>query len=61
MFGREPALILGMIQALIALGVGFGLELSSEQMGLLMAASAAVIGFWTRTKVSPVDERGNVV
>lgn len=53
MFGREPALILGVIQAGLALGVGFGLNLSTEQMGLLMAFSAALLAVITRSQVTP--------
>lgn len=54
MFGREPALILGAIQAIIALGVGFGLHWSAEQVTLVTAASAAILALITRSQVSPV-------
>jgi hypothetical protein len=40
-FKREPALFLGAVQALLALGVGFGLHLTTVQMGLIQAAVAA--------------------
>lgn len=53
LWGREPALILGLVQAALALGVGFGLKVSIEQMALIMAFSAAVLGVWTRSKVTP--------
>ena len=36
-FKREPALILGAIQAIITLAVSFGLQLSAEQTGAIMA------------------------
>lgn len=58
MFGREPAVILGLVGALIALAVGFGLDVSAEQTGLIMAAVSAVLAFVTRSQVTPVDADG---
>lgn len=52
MFGREPALIMGLVGALIALGVGFGLPVSPGQVGLIMAAVAAVLAVITRSQVT---------
>lgn len=54
LFNREPALILGAVQAILALGIGFGLDLSTEQVGLILAATSAVIAVVTRSKVTPV-------
>ncbi len=53
-FGREPVMYLGLLQTLLAAGVGFGLNLSGEQVGLIMAASAALLAFIARSRVSPV-------
>ena len=53
-FNREPALILGAVQALLALAIGFGLDLSPEQVALILAATAAVIALITRSRVTPV-------
>ena len=55
MFGREPALILSLCGALIAVGVGFGLPVTSEQTGLIMAAVSAILGVITRSRVTPVQ------
>lgn len=52
-FGREPALILGLIAAGIALAIGFGLDISTEQVGLVMAAVTALFAVITRSQVSP--------
>ncbi|WP_330473847.1 hypothetical protein [Terrabacter sp. C0L_2] len=52
-WGREPALILGALQAVIALAISFGLDLSPEQTGAILAASAAVLAVVTRSQVSP--------
>lgn len=54
-FNREPALILAALNALIALGVGFGLKLTPQQAALINAAVVAILGLWTRSKVSPVS------
>ena len=41
MFGKEPAVILGALQATLALGLSFGLHLNPGQIGAIMAAAAA--------------------
>jgi uncharacterized membrane protein YccC len=53
-FNREPALILTLASSLIALVIGFGVNVSSQQFALIMAAVTAVAGVWIRTKVTPV-------
>jgi hypothetical protein len=50
MFGREPALIIGAIQAIVALGIGFGLHVTPEQFGLIMAAVTALLAVLTRSQ-----------
>lgn len=50
---REPAMTLAVIQAVIVLLVSFGLDLSTEQTAAILAASAAVLGWVTRSKVTP--------
>lgn len=54
MWHREPALILGAVNALLALAVGFGLSVTPEQVGLINAAVAAVLSLVVRQRVSPV-------
>lgn len=51
LWGREPALILAVIQAAIALAVGFGLNLTAEQVSLITALVAAIIGVVIRRQV----------
>lgn len=53
-WGREPVLILGLIQSALALAVGFGLNLDGQQVALIMAFSAAVLSVIARQRVSPV-------
>jgi len=54
LWGREPAMVIGAIMALIALATGFGLDISGEQQALISAAVAAVLSVVTRSQVSPV-------
>jgi len=55
-FNREPSLILGALQAILALVLAFGVDLSTEQVGAILAASAAVLAVVTRQAVSPVSK-----
>ena len=55
LWGREPALILAAVQAIVALVVAFGLDLTPEQVGGILAASAALLGVLTRSQVTPVS------
>ena len=52
LWGREPALILGLVQAAIALAVGLGLDLSAEQTALILAFTAALLAVVTRSQVT---------
>lgn len=52
--GREPAMVLALAQAVIVLGVSFGLRLTPEQAGAILALTAVVLGLVTRSRVSPV-------
>jgi hypothetical protein len=54
MWNREPALILAAVQAVLAVAIGFGLDVTPEQLSLILAATAAVLGLITRSRVEPV-------
>lgn len=49
----EPVLTLALVQATLALAIGFGLHWTAEQVTLTMAFAAALLGFIARSKVSP--------
>ncbi len=51
--GREPALVLALVQAVIALVVAFGLSLAPDQIGAILAVTAVILGLVTRSQVSP--------
>jgi urea transporter len=55
LWNREPAAVLALVGAVIALGVSFGLNLSTDQVGAIMALTAIVLGLITRTQVSPAN------
>jgi len=50
---REPVLLMGVIQTALGLLIAFGLHLSVEQIGALLATTAAVLSFLTRRLVEP--------
>lgn len=54
-FRAEPALIYGFVGSAIALVIAFGLDLSSEQTGAIMASASAVLAFFTRQSVYAPD------
>lgn len=49
----EPALIIGAINALLALGVGFGVPVTPAQVGLINAAVAAILAVVMRSQAVP--------
>ncbi len=53
LWGREPAMILGLVQAAIALAVIFGLQLPAGAEAGILAFSAALLAVITRSQVTP--------
>ncbi len=51
---NEPVLVLAVVQAALALAVGFGLGWTGEQVALVLALTAALLGFVARRQVTPV-------
>ena len=56
---REPALVSGLVTAVVALAVAFGLDLTEEQVGAIMAVTAAVLALVVRQKVTPTAGDGS--
>jgi hypothetical protein len=50
---QEPVMFQAIIQAAVALALSFGLKLSSTQVGAILAFTAAILSFWTRSQVTP--------
>lgn len=53
LWGREPVMILAMVQSLLGLVMSFGIGLNEAQVGAIMGFTAAVLGFVARSQVSP--------
>lgn len=53
---NEPVLITGLVQAALALAVTFGLGVSEEQVGAILAVTAAVLALVARSRVTPNPE-----
>lgn len=49
----EPVAIVAAIEALLALAIGFGLDVTAEQMALILAATTAVLALFVRSQVTP--------
>lgn len=53
-FGREPALIISTLSALLSLIVTFNIGMSGEQAGAIVAATSAVFGAITAAMTRPI-------
>lgn len=53
LWGREPAMIVAFIQAILVLAVTFGLNLSQDQTAAILAVAALALGLITRSQVTP--------
>lgn len=51
---KEPAVIVSLVAAVIALAVSFGLPLTGEQIGSINAVVVILAGFFIRSQVTPV-------
>ena len=49
----EPAVVIGLVQAFLALALAFGLDLSTEQIGAILAVAAAGLSLVVRSRVTP--------
>lgn len=54
LWNREPALIVGFVQAALVLALTFGVDLSAEQIAGILSLTAAGLGLVVRRRVSPV-------
>lgn len=51
---NEPVLVTAFLQAVLGLLLAFGVDLTNEQVGSIMAVTAAGLAFVARRKVKPV-------
>lgn len=52
LWDAEPTMILAIVSAGIALAIGFGAPITTQQMGLIMAFVAAILGAVNRSQVT---------
>lgn len=52
---REPVLTLDLIKSGLMLAVAFGLDLTAEQIALVMTFATAALSYLTRARVTPVS------
>lgn len=52
----EPAVVAGVVQAVLALLLAFGVPLTQEQMGAILAVTAAVLALVVRSQVTPTGK-----
>ena len=50
---NEPVLVTGLVTAIIALLLAFGVPVTQEQAGAILALVAALLAFVARAKVTP--------
>ena len=53
---NEPVAITGAVEAIVLLVVAFGLDLTGEQVALIMGAVTAVLTLVARTLVTPMSQ-----
>ena len=51
---HEPVLIQSLVQVILGLFLAFGVDISNEAVGAIMAATAVVLAILTRMFVTPV-------
>jgi uncharacterized membrane protein len=52
---REPVAMVALIEAVLALVVAFGFNLSTEQLGVIVAVVTAALALVARSQVSPTN------
>jgi len=55
---QEPALVTALVQGFLALCISFGLGLTPEQVGSILAVTAAIVAVVLRQRVSPAASSG---
>lgn len=60
LWSREPTMLLAVVSAGLALIMGFGVNITKEQMSLVMTFVAAVLGLINRSQVTSPDTLQNM-
>ena len=51
---QEPVMLQGIVQTALGLAVSFGTKLSSQEIAGILALSASILSFVTRSQVAPI-------
>ena len=51
---QEPVMLQGIVQAILGLAVFFGMNLSTQQIAGILALSASILSFVTRSQVTSI-------
>lgn len=61
-FKREPVAWIGAVKAILVCGMAFGLNMTGDQLGVLVVALEAIGGLLTRQNVyAPINSEGDPV
>ena len=61
-FDKALPAVVGVVQAVLAVAIGFGLHLQDTQVSMITSMVAAGVALWTRDRVTaPVDAAGGKV
>lgn len=52
----EPAAVAGIVPPILALAASFGLDITAEQLAGIVSVATVLLGFWVRSRVSPVEK-----
>lgn len=53
LWAKEPTLVVGLVSTIIALVVAFGIRLTADQVGAIMAVVSALGALAVRSQVTP--------
>lgn len=56
LWGREPVAIVATVEAIIMLAIGFGLNITGEQVAMINTALMAVLALIARQQVTPMGK-----
>ncbi len=57
LWAAEPVMVVAFFQALLALAISFGANLTTEQQGMIIATVSALLAMLARSQVSPSPQK----
>ena len=53
LWGREPAVIVAFVEAVLVLAIAFGFDLTAEQLAAIVTVATLALGVLVRSQVTP--------